>query len=209
MTLRVSTVPDESLAARAQQGDHLAFDLLVGRHKEMLYRLIRRYLGNSDDAYDVLQNTFIAVWETFHRFDPTRSFAAWTRTIALNKCRDFSRQRRRRQWLSQMFAAQPVPEPLSPAQVADGTELETENQHRLQRLSEAIAALPARYKEPLLLTTVGGLSQKEAAVALVISTKAVETRLRRARHQLATVFDPSPISQARPVRDSKGRRDES
>lgn len=195
MTLPASAVPDETLAARAQQGDHRAFDALVGRHKEMLYRLVHRYLGNSDDAYDLLQDTFIAVWETLHRYDPKRSFAAWTRTIALNKCRDFSRQQRFRLWIAQLFAAEPTTEPPSPAQVADLAEIETENQNRLRRLSEAIAALPARYKEPLLLTTVGGLSQKATAAILATSTKTVETRLRRARHELSTVLDPSRESQ--------------
>ena len=196
-------VPDETLAARAQQGDHLAFEALVDRHKEMLYRLVRRYLGNADDAYDLLQETFIAVWENFHRYDPKRSFAAWTRTIALNKCRDFSRQQRFRLWISQLFAAETTPETPSPAQAADLAELDTENQHRLQRLSEAIAALPTRYKEPLLLTTVGGLSQKAAAAILATSTKAIETRLRRARHELSIVLNPSQETQAPPARNKK------
>ena len=191
MTFPASVVPDETLAATAQQGDRLAFDALVNRHKEMLYRLVRRYLGNADDAYDLLQETFIAAWENLHRYDPKRSFAAWTRTIALNKCRDFSRQRRFQLWISQLFAAEPTTETASPAQVADLAELETENQNRLQRLSEAIAALPPLYKEPLLLTTVGGLSQKAAAAILATSTKSVEMRLRRARHELSIVLNRS------------------
>lgn len=194
MILRASTTPDESLAARAQEGDPLAFDALVGRHKDMLYRFVHRYLGNADDAYDVLQDTFIAVWETLHRYDPKRSFAAWTRTVALNKCRDFSRQQRRRLWLSSLFATEPASEPPSPAQVVDVAELETENRNRLQCLSAAIASLPAHFKEPLLLTTVGGLSHKAAAAILVTSTKAVETRLRRARHALAAVLHPAEES---------------
>lgn len=203
MILPAATVPDETLAARAQQGDHLAFEALVGRHKEMLYRLVRRYLGNADDAYDLLQDTFIAVWENLHRYDPTRSFAAWARKIALNKCRDFSRKQRFRLWISQLFAAEPVSDTPSPAQVADLAELEAENQHRLQRLGEAIAALPTRYKEPLLLTTVGGLSQKAAAAVLTTSTKAVETRLRRARHELSAILNPARENQAQPARDKK------
>ena len=187
----MSTVPDETLAAKAQQGDHRAFEALVDRHKETLYRLVRRYLGNADDAYDLLQETFIAVWENLHRYDPKRSFAAWTRTIALNKCRDFSRRQRFRLWISRLFAAEAMPEIPSPAQVAELTELETDNQNRLRRIGEAIAALPPRYKEPLLLTTVGGLSQKDAAALLAISTKAVETRLRRARLELSKNLIPS------------------
>lgn len=195
MTSPASTVPDEALAARAQQGEHLAFEALVNRHKDMIYRLVRRYLGNSDDAYDLLQETFIAVWENFHRYDPKRSFAAWTRSIALNKCRDFSRQQRFHNRLYRLFAAEPATEPLSSAQIADAAELETENQTRLRRLGDAIAALPAHYKEPLLLTTVGGLSQKEAAAILTTSRKAIEMRVRRARRDLSIVMNASKETQ--------------
>jgi len=58
-------------------------------------------------------------------------------------------------------------------------------------LDEAIASLPTLYKEPLLLTTVGGLSQEAAAAVLHTTTKAVEMRLRRARQKLLDVLNPS------------------
>jgi RNA polymerase sigma factor (sigma-70 family) len=191
VTLPASALPDETLALRAQQGDRQAFETLIGRHKDALYRLVRRYLGNSDDAYDLLQDTFISVWENLHRYDPKRSFVAWARTIALNKCRDFSRRRRFRQWVSQLFAAEPTAETLSPAELADLGEAEAREGNRLRRLDEAIAALPELYKEPLLLTTVGGLSQEAAAAVLRTTTKAVEMRLRRARQKLIEALSPS------------------
>jgi RNA polymerase sigma-70 factor (ECF subfamily) len=56
---------------------------------------------------------------------------------------------------------------------------------RLDRLDEAIAALPAFYKEPLLLTTVSGLSQQQAAEQLRTTPKAIEMRIRRARKNLS------------------------
>jgi RNA polymerase sigma-70 factor (ECF subfamily) len=55
---------------------------------------------------------------------------------------------------------------------------------RLRRLDSAIAELPSFYKEPLLLTTVGGLSQEETAKQLGTTTKAVEMRIRRAKKKL-------------------------
>jgi len=119
VTLPASALPDETLALSAQQGDRHAFETLIGRHKDALYRLLRRYLGNSDDAYDLLQDTFISAWENQHRYDPKRSFLAWARTIALNKCRDFSRRQRFRRWISQLFAAEPATETPSPAEFAD------------------------------------------------------------------------------------------
>ena len=60
---------------------------------------------------------------------------------------------------------------------------------RLQRLDVAIAGLPAVYKEPLLLTATAGLSQREAAAMLKISTKALEMRLYRARQKLALAME--------------------
>ena len=184
-------LPDETLASRAQQGDRKAFDLLVNRHKAPLYRLLRRYVGNADEAYDLLQETLISVWESLPRFDSKRSFVAWTRTIALNKCRDFSRRQRARRWFSTVLAAEPPPLPLSPAEDAELIEVQAQHDKRLRRLDAAIAALPALYKEPLLLTTIDGLSQDAVAAILNTTTKAVEMRLRRARHRLAEVLSQS------------------
>lgn len=191
MTLPVSALPDETLALKAQHGDRHAFEMLIGRHKDALYRLVRRYLGNSDDAYDLLQETFISVWENLHRYDSKRSFLAWARTIALNKCRDFSRRRRFRRWISQLFATEPATETPSPAEFADLAEAQAREDKRLRRLDEAISSLPELYKEPLLLTTVGGLSQEAAAAVLHTTTKAVEMRLRRARQRLVELLNPS------------------
>ena len=165
--------------------------MLVGRHKEAVYRLIRRYLGNADDAYDLLQDTLISVWESLPRYDAKRSFIAWTRTIALNKCRDFSRRQKFRRWFSMIQAAEPSAPSLSPAEQVDLTEAQAKQEQRLRCLDAAIAALPALYKEPLLLTTVEGLSQDAVAQILETTTKAIEMRLRRARHRLAEVLQRS------------------
>lgn len=184
MTLPADALPDGTLASMSQRGDRKAFEVLVGRHKEALYRLIRRYLGNADDAYDLLQDTLISVWENLSRYDPKRPFVAWIRTIALNKCRDFSRRQRFRSWFSAILAAEPVTAPLSPSEQAEVSELQTQQAKDLRRLDAAIADLPAIYKEPLLLTAFEGLSQEEAAAILRTTTKAIEMRLRRARHRL-------------------------
>jgi RNA polymerase sigma-70 factor (ECF subfamily) len=181
---------DEALAARAQRGDQPAFGSLVNRHKHFLYRVVRRYVGNADDAYDVVQDTFISAWEALSRYDPGRPFVAWLRTIALNKCRDFGRRRKFRWLMLQAFAAEPVAVPGSRAQDLH-REQESRENDRLRQLDQAIAALPAFYKEPLILTTVGGLSQSEAATALKTTPKAIEMRLRRARRRLAeTLGEP-------------------
>ncbi len=176
---------DEALAARAARGDRAAFNALVNRHKEPLYRFIRRYVGQADDAYDILQDAFVAAWTALPRYDPNRPFAAWLHRIALNKCRDFGRRQAVRRALLRIVAVEPQNVSLSDAEVMDA---ETQASNKLRRLNRAVADLPARYKEPLLLTLMEGRSHDEAAHFLGISSKAVEMRIYRARQLLRKVM---------------------
>jgi RNA polymerase sigma-70 factor (ECF subfamily) len=179
---------DEELARLARQGDKRAFEALVRRYKDRLYRLIRHYTGLPDDAYDILQDSFIAAWGALSRYDPSRPFLPWLQTIALNKCRDFARRGSVRRAFLKVFSSAPalVPEPSEEEADADSALAD-----RLNRLDRAIAALPALYKEPLLLTVAEGLSHQEVAAILKTSPKAIEMRLYRARHRLAQMMgDP-------------------
>jgi RNA polymerase sigma-70 factor (ECF subfamily) len=178
------TPSDVELALRAQIGERHAFDLLVRRHRELLYRFVRRYIGNDDDAYDIVQDTFISAWMAMRRYDREKSFTTWLRAIALNKCRDFGRRQSvRRRFLRFAAPNEPdAPQDWQPDIRAAQDALEIK---RLQRLDRAIAELPPFYKEPLLLTTTAGLSQQEAAAELRTTTKAIEMRIRRAKKKLA------------------------
>ena len=85
---------DAELATAAATGDERAYAILVGRHKDALYRLLRRYLGDADEAYEAAHEAFIAAWSALGRYDPERPFGAWLRTIAINKARTAARFRR-------------------------------------------------------------------------------------------------------------------
>lgn len=176
------SVSDEQLATAARSGDRSAFETLVRRHKARIYRFVRRYIGRADDAYDILQDCFVAAWSGLGRYDPKRPFLPWLRIIALNKCRDFSRRQKVRRLMLKAFALESKADQIADtvqATGSDGTDPE-----RLRRLDQAIAGLPAFYKEPLLLITVGGLSNIEAAETLKTTPKAIEMRLYRARQKL-------------------------
>ena len=174
-------LPDGALAIRAADGDEQAFEALVGRHKVALYRLARRYVGDADDADDIVQASFVSAWGALKRYDPTRGFAAWLRTIALNKCRDHGRRAVVRRLLMIPVAASTVDFIADPQ---PGAEAELIAQEELAILNRAIVRLPRALKEPLLLTVIAGLSQAEAGRELGISAKAVETRVYRARRAL-------------------------
>lgn len=169
---------DDTLIADALSGDNGAFSALMGRHKEPLYRFVRRYVGDADESFDLVQETFVAGWSALTSFERGRSFPVWLRRIALNKCRDWSRRRHVRRFF---FGASPLEAadktPVAPTD--DGLHLA-----RLAALDAAIAALPATLKEPLLLTVFDGMSHAEAAAILGVSAKAVETRVYRAKQRL-------------------------
>jgi RNA polymerase sigma factor (sigma-70 family) len=169
---------DDTLIAAALGGDNAAFSALMGRHKQPLYRFVRRYVGDADESFDLVQETFVAGWSALNTFERGRPFAVWLRRIALNKCRDWSRRRQVRRFF---FAAAPLDaaDALSSAPADDGPD-----QARLAALDAAIAALPAALKEPLLLTVFEEMSQAEAGALLGVSAKAVETRVYRAKQKL-------------------------
>ena len=171
------------LPARPATGDRAAFTGLMHQTKAALYRFVRRYVGDDPEAYDLLQETYAAAWLNIRRYDPDYPFEAWIRTIALNKCRDWTRRRFvRRLVRGATDLASPEAMAVSDGRPAADEQLETT--HRLTRLNEEIARLPSQLKAPLLLTAIEGRSQKEAASILGVSIKAIETRTARARHKL-------------------------
>jgi RNA polymerase sigma factor (sigma-70 family) len=179
---------DEQIAVAAKAGRRDAFEVLVRRHKAGLYRFVRRYVGQGDDAYDILQNCFVSAWTGLERYDPERPFLPWLRVIALNKCRDFARRQKVRRLILKAFAAET--EAASEVPPVEGLDTVDHEAERLSRLDKAIARLPAFYKEPLLLTTVSGLSQIETAEELGTTVKAIEMRLYRARKKILSDLGP-------------------
>src|SRR5688572_5144167 len=89
---------DDTLIAAALGGDTNAFTSLMERHKSPLYRFVRRYVGDADESFDLVQETFVAGWSALNTFEQGRPFAVWLRRIALNKCRDWSRRRKVRRF---------------------------------------------------------------------------------------------------------------
>lgn len=175
---------DAELARRAAQGDDRAFAALVRRHQGSLFRLLRRYLGSHDAAEEAAHEAFVAAWAALDRYDPGRPFAAWLRTIAINKARDLGRRQRLRRLLFgaplQEEDAHPAwrdPVPLADQGLAE--------RQQVAALDKAIAELPPGLKAPLLLTTLEGLSHAAAGEILGLSAKGVETRVYRARKRLA------------------------
>lgn len=143
---------------------------------------VTRFLGNAAEGDDVVQETFLRVWQTAARYDPDRAaVSTWIYRIATNLCID--RQRRGRFW--RMF---------SRAEVGDVADLVADDapdapttlaaRQQLDRVRRAIAALPDRQRSAILLSAVAGLEGREIATILDTNPGAVEQLLVRARRTL-------------------------
>ncbi len=158
------------------------------RHKDAVYQVARRNLADSDEALDVVQEVFVAAWRNIKKFDPERPMAAWLFRIAVNACRDRHRRRAVRAFF---FRATPLDEPgaRNVADVNERTEDRVMARDELRRLAHEIERLPQGAREAFVLNVIEGLSQGEAADALGVTVKAVETRVARARRLLAERLD--------------------
>ncbi|MBB5745680.1 RNA polymerase sigma factor [Brevundimonas variabilis] len=172
------------LPARAAAGDRAAFSDLMRETRSALFRFVRRYVRDEQDALDLLQETYAAAWLAIRGYDPARPFEAWLRTVALNKCRDWSRRRFVRRIIRGATDLS-SPQALAVPDAAMAPDEQIDAAQSLARLNFELSRLPPHLKEPLLLTAIEGRSQSEAAAILKISVKAVETRIARGRKTLA------------------------
>jgi len=176
---------DGELAALALGGWQGAYGELLNRHRATVFRIARHHSGDDDAALDLTQQSFIAAFAALQRFDPSQSFAHWISRIAINKCHDWSRRRKVRQFFS---FAKPLDSAHEVSDQEPSAETQVADRQELRRTMAAITRLPPKLKDVLVLRTIEGLSQAESAALLQVSEKAIETRLYRAREKLGLLL---------------------
>jgi RNA polymerase sigma-70 factor (ECF subfamily) len=186
MARRAEAPADAELVAQALAGRQSGYAGLMQRHREAVFRLARSHLGDESEALDVTQECFVSAFAALHRFDPARPFRGWLLRIALNKCHDWARRRAVRRFFS---FARPLEEAAEIADHALDPEASLASEREVRRIQAAIATLPPNLKEPLILCTLEGLSQDEAAAMLGASRKSIETRIYRARQKLSAALE--------------------
>lgn len=170
---------DEALLARVAAGEQLALRHLIDRHGRGLRLFAARYLGNADEAEDVVQDVFVAAWKHARRFDPIRGRAStWLYRIAANRCIDLRRWRRFRTFigLDECHERLPSAEPEVETQVGARQELAI--------VRAGLEYLPERQRMALLLRAVADLDVPAIADVMGASTGSVEQLLVRARRTL-------------------------
>lgn len=167
--------PDAGLIERIGRGDAAATRLLVAAKLPQIVGLANRILRDRGEAEDVAQEAFMRTWRAAARWEPGRAlFNTWLHSVVLNLCRDRLRRTRH-------IAGDALPNLADPSPGAEEALIETE---RSRSVADAIAALPERQREAILLVHYQNLSGAEAAKALDISAEALESLLARARRAL-------------------------
>ena len=176
-------------------------------HNQRLYRLALSFVGNPEDAEDVLQESYCRAFEKRASFAGASGLGAWLSSIVRNHAIDCLRARRSRRSVFTLEADLPVttgdsPSPIDrvPAPGAFGNpELAVENGEVRAALENAILSLPLPFRAVFMLREVEGLSLQQTATLLEIPVATVKTRAHRARlllrAELGTVM-PGELRQA-------------
>lgn len=170
---------DTDLVRAALDGDRDAFAAIYRRYHAIVYRFARLMSGSTSIAEDVTQETFVALMRDLHRYEPHRAaLATYLYGVTRNLTRARLRRDRRFVRLDDSGAAE-MPGVQDPSSTLAGS-------RERDRVRQAIAALPSRYREVVILCAIHGLSYADAAAALRLPVGTIRSRLSRGRQAIAS-----------------------
>lgn len=181
--------PDAELLVQVGRQDPAAVRSLVARKLPRLLALAMRMLGDRMEAEDVAQEVFVRIWKQASRWrEGDAKFDTWMHRVALNLCYDRLRGRRED---PREDPHDGMPDAVDPAATPDA-QLEARARH--ERVRAALAGLPARQREALVLTYYQEMSNFDAAALMGITVDALESLLARARRTLRAQLASSGLS---------------
>lgn len=178
----LQSMTDEDLVRTAQAGESPAFDELVRRYTNVVYRILYKILRHEEDSQDALQDTFVSAYRALPKFRQDARFSTWIYRIATNAA--LMKARARRTNLVSLDHPTEDPDAQSAWELPDWSatpdeEIMTGETRRI--MEEAIQALPPEQRAAFVLHDIQDLSSAETAQAMGITVSAVNSRLHRAR----------------------------
>jgi len=171
---------DEELALQVQKRDETAFELLIERHEDKVFRLAFRIVGRREEARDIAQEVFLAFWEDPNAFKPTARFSTWLFRVTTNRSISHLRSRAIRRILS-FTDHDPIE---TAADQDDPPDLQVIKTERNERLEFEVSRLPPRQKAAIHLRYREDLSVIDIATSLGVSFKSAESLLFRGKETL-------------------------
>lgn len=174
---------DEEVIARFQSGDLTAFDVIVARYKQPLIQYVIQFVGETSDAEDIVQDTFVKVFRRKQAYRSIAKFSTWLYTVAGNFAKSELRKRKRQaqQSISSLTENDPYFEVMETRAAADEM---TDRQFKKDILRKAIQRLPKRFQDVIRLREIEHLSYDEIAARTKLSLGTVKSRVNRARLRL-------------------------
>lgn len=169
---------DAALVRAAAMADRDAFEVIVRRHGQAMFRFARRSLRDDADAQEVVQDAFVAAWQQLARWRGESALRTWLFSIVSHKVADRQRRRRLAQVGDDQLEAVPAGPAWDPEAWAAGSDLAAALEAELGRLPESQRAV-------WLLREVEGLSYAEIAEVTGSGPEAVRGQLTRARRTLS------------------------
>lgn len=173
---------DFALIQAFKDGEESAFKDLVVRHKEKVRNLIYLNLGNTSSIDDISQDVFLSVYRKLKQFRFQSQFTTWLYTITINKIRDHVRKQK----IMSIFSA---------FNGDEGDNLPDSGGYKdnfdiNEMVRDAVAKLPQKLREPLILRDFEGLSYQEISETTGTDIGTVKSRIFRAREALKKILEP-------------------
>lgn len=195
---------DHELLRRHAAGDPDAFSEIVRRHRDRLWAVALRTLGDREEAADALQDAFVSAYRAAHTFRGQAAVTTWLHRITVNACLD-----RIRRANSRRVAPMPETERLETLLEPHESAAEpAERQDVRRQLHSALNELPPEQRAALVLVDMQGYPVAEAAEILETPVGTIKSRCARGRARLLPLLrhlDPRPHREPRTVGENDGR----
>lgn len=164
---------DDWLIAKARSGSMDAWEVLIHRHRDRIYRIALRMVGNPDDAEDIAQDVVLQVWTALASFVGDSLFTTWLYRVVVNRCiSHVTRSPRHDELVEADLGAGP------------GADEQAVARDRLRAAVSAVMDLPPELRIAVVLVDIEQLSYHDAAAILDVPESTVRGRLHRARRKL-------------------------
>lgn len=196
---QLAALEDRVVVRRVLAGETELFEILMRRHNQRVYRVVRGILSDAAEAEDVTQEAYVSAFDKLASFRGDSSFSTWLTKIAVYEA--LARRRKRPR-----LVAIDEGRPPQAARASETPERETANRELRRMLQEAVDALPETLRPVFVLREVEGLSGEETAEVLGLSSGNVRVRLHRAKGILRNRLDRQLGREARQLYTFDGQR---
>ncbi len=175
---------DHALIEATKNGDEAAFASIVGRYRNPITNYLYRFLNDYEEAVDLAQETFVRVYFAIDRYHTEYAFSTYIYRIATNLAISELRKRKRRTILSLTGLFQSEDDEQTEYQPPDNRNRPDEDlveDERSKVIARAIVTLPEKYRVPIILRDIEGLTYDEIATVLELGLGTTKSRISRAR----------------------------